>query len=361
MEKRQHNEPQNGNKLAGMNETTLAMTAAKEMFLPDSSMIRQGDSRSNFQEEKSDKPQDPNLANPHLLVNRSCIYERHLPGGAYITAHVQRLQHGFYSSRALSDKDFDHVDFLAIDFVFHCPNAQEHRFKSATIRVSVQGSRELASSAHYPHGYPPGNPRFLMHAPHLMHGVVSPETMQWTFSLAGSLGITDIPINASFTPSGNMRGTYKHYEMMKIQGSVRTLKSRRGREYDIEGGEVVWSLEENILQKSGLPKEFTFAMLIQKPLADSRITFSLDIDPIIQSWFGTYPQWLLSLPKYQPVQRNTVDFRREIGQHFEPATPGKGFNFANLVSTFDEYAHMAGRFSSTVSSSPPPDYEEKKR
>ena len=189
-------------------------------------MLRQEHSRSSPQEDKPNKLQDPNLADPRLLVNRPCIYERRLPGDVYITAHVQRLQHGYFSSHALSDRDVDHVDFLAIDFVFHCPNAEEHRFKAATIRVSVQGNRELASSAHYPHGYPPGNPRFLMHAPHLMHGAVSPETMQWTFSLAGSLGVAEIPINASFTPSGSMRGTYKHYEMMRIQGSVRTLKSR---------------------------------------------------------------------------------------------------------------------------------------
>ena len=53
-----------------------------------------------------------------------------------------------------------------------------------------------------------------------------------------------------------------------------------------------------------------------------------------------------------------MDFRREIGQHFEPASPGKGFNFANLVSTFDGYAHMSGRYSSTVSRFSPPDCKE---
>lgn len=76
---------------------------------------------------------DPNLAKPRLHLNRTCIYERHLPGDAYITAHVSRLQHGFYSSPAVSEQDFDHVDFLAVDFVFHAPHTLTHPFKAATI------------------------------------------------------------------------------------------------------------------------------------------------------------------------------------------------------------------------------------
>lgn len=336
-------------KLAMMDEGALVLASAKGIASPAASTLRPGDLALQPLEGNVDYRQDPNLANPHLLVNRDCIYERHLPGGAYITAHAQRLQHGYYSSRELSDRDLDNVDFLAIDFVFHCPNAAGHRFKAATIRVSVRGSREMATSVHYPHGLPPGNPRFLMHAPHLMYGAVSPETMQWTFSLAGSLGISEIPFNANVTPSGSVYSTYRHYEMTKIQGSVRTLKSKRGRAFDTCGGEVFWSLEENKLQKSGVPRKFTFAVLIQKPSAESRIDLSIEVDPIIQSWFGSYPHWWLSLPKYQAVQRKTLDFKRAIGQHFEPAVPGRGFNFANLVSVFDEFVRMPGRYSATVS------------
>ncbi|GFF23739.1 hypothetical protein IFM61606_08927 [Aspergillus udagawae] len=300
----------------------------------------------------SQMPADPNLANPRLLLNGACIYERQLPGDAYITAHVQRLQHGFYSSPAVSDKDYDHVDFLGINFVFHSPNTLSHRFKAATIRASVQGTRHAASSGHYPNGYPPGNPRFLMHAPHLIYGAISPETLQWNYSLSGSLGVVDWPLMASLSPTGGINGRYRRYEMMRIQGSVRTLKSPRGRKFDIEAGEIVWSLEENSLQRSGLPREITFAMLIQKPRADSRIVFSLDIEPTLQSWYGSYPDWWLSLPKYQPLSRRLVDFRSEVGQRFEPVASMKGFNFATLESSFDDYVSMPGkRFASVI----PPD------
>lgn len=282
------------------------------------------------------RDKDPNLANPRLLVNRACVYERHLPGDAYITAHVQRLQHGYYSCPAVSDRDFEHVDFLAVNFVLHSPNTLAHRFMAATIRASVSGNRKAAPSNQTQ------QPRFLMHAPHLIYGAVSPETLQWDFGLAGNLGVSEFPVSASLMPSGGMRGRYRRYEMMRIQGSARTLKSPHGGQFDVESGEIVWSLEENSLQKSGLPREFTFAMLVQKPRAESRVQFSLDIDPVIQSWYGNYPRWWLSLSRYQPVQRKSVDFRREIGQRFEPLQ-GEKFNFATLESSFDEYVHMPGR------------------
>ncbi|KAJ5166389.1 uncharacterized protein N7482_005170 [Penicillium canariense] len=289
------------------------------------------------------KTLDPNMSNPRLLVNRACIYERQLPGDAYITAHVARLQHGYYASKAVSDKDAEHVDFLAVSFVFHAPHTLAHRFKSATIKAAIRGSHEIPTSPQCPHGYPPSNPRFLMHAPHLIYGHVSPETMEWTFSLAGSLGISETPVSASVIPSGSTSARYRRYEMMRIQGSVRTLKSDRGHQYDVEAGEIVWSLEENNLQRTGLPREFTFVMLIQKPSAKSKLTLSLEVEPVIQAMLGSYPGWILALSPYQPLPRRGVNFGTEIGQRFEPADSARGFNFAALESSFGDYIAMPGR------------------
>ncbi|CRL21816.1 unnamed protein product [Penicillium camemberti] len=306
------------------------------------------DSRSltpirNTPSAKEKEPPDPNLANPRLTTNRALVYERRLPGDAYITAYVQRLQHGYYSSAAVSDEDAEHVDFLALAFTFHSPHTITHRIKSATISVSVRGNRDLSSPKSHPYGYPHGNPRFLMHAPHLIYGTVSPETMEWTFSLAGSLGISELPVSASVIPSGSFNGRYKRYEMMRIQGSARTLKSPAGREFDIEAGKIVWSMEENNVQRSGLPREFTFVMLIQKPTANSNISLSIDVDPVIDAMIGSYPSLMLKLPEYQPLPRRGVNFQQEIGQRFEPVDPVRGFNFAELGSMFDEYIAMPGR------------------
>ncbi|KAJ5260032.1 hypothetical protein N7505_009413 [Penicillium chrysogenum] len=292
---------------------------------------------------KEKEPPDPNKADPRLTLNRALIYERRLPGDAYITGHVQRLQHGYYSNDAVSDEDAKHVDFLAIAFTFHSPHTTTHRIKSATISVSVHGNRDLSSSKLYPHGYPPGNPRFLMHAPHLIYGSVSPETMEWTFSLAGSLGISEMPVSASVIPSGSLNGRYKRYEMMRIQGSARTLKHPAGREFDVQAGKIVWSMEENNVQRSGLPREFTFVMLVQKPSANSKISLSIDVDPVIDAMIGSYPSLLLKLPEYQPLPRRGVNFQQEVGQRFEPVDPVRGFNFAELGSMFDEYIAMPGR------------------
>lgn len=283
------------------------------------------------------------MSNARLLVNRACIYERRLPGDAYITAHVQRLQHGYYSSPAVSDKDADHVDFLAVSFTFHSSHTLSHRFKSATVRATIKGARGINSSSGQPKGVPHGKPRFLMHAPHLIYGTVSPETMEWTFSLAGSLGISETPVSASVIPSGSVNGRYRRYEMMRIQGSARTRKSSRGSEFDIEAGEIFWSLEENNLQRSGLPREFTFVMLIQKPTANSEVELSLEIEPVLQTWYGSYPNWMLGLSAYQPLPRRGVDFSREVGQRFEPTDGDRGFNWAALESSFDDYIAMPGR------------------
>ncbi|CAI7602795.1 unnamed protein product [Penicillium discolor] len=306
------------------------------------------DSRSltpirNTPSAKEKEPPDPNMANPRLTINRALVYERRLPGDAYITAYAQRLQHGYYSSAAVSDEDAEHVDFLALAFTFHSPHTITHRIKSATISVSVRGNRDLSSPKSYPYGYPPGNPRFLMHAPHLIYGTVSPETMEWTFSLAGSLGISELPVSASVIPSGSFNGRYKRYEMMRIQGSARTLKNPAGREFDIEAGKIVWSMEENNVQRSGLPREFTFVMLIQKPTANSKISLSIDVDPVIDAMIGSYPSLMLKLPEYQPLPRRGVNFQQEVGQRFEPVDPVRGFNFAELGSMFDEYIAMPGR------------------
>ncbi|KAJ6151031.1 hypothetical protein N7470_007625 [Penicillium chermesinum] len=286
------------------------------------------------------------MSDPRLLINRPCIYERRLPSDAHVAAYVQRLQHGFYANDAVSDMDSDHVDFLGITFVFHSAQSLNHRFKSAVIRASVadgsDGTQNTYSALPDAHDMRL-KPRFLMHAPHLLYGTVSPETMQWNFSLAGALGVSEGPVNASIIPSGGLNGRYNRYEMMRIQGSARTRKSPRGRAFDIESGEVVWSLEENSLDRTGLPREFTFVMLVQKPAVDSKVSLDINIEPVLQSRVGSYPNWMLALPAYQPIRRNHVDFNKEIGQRFTPAIPGRGFNFAGLKSAFEDYMAMPGR------------------
>ncbi|KAL4926442.1 uncharacterized protein BDV17DRAFT_269229 [Aspergillus undulatus] len=311
---------------------------------------------------------DPNIPDHRLNINRPCIYERQLPNSAYITAHVQRLQHGHYSTAAVSDRDIDHVDFLAINFVFHSPDTINHRFKAATIRASLhyptpryshikhERAGSSSSSSSKSHRAPRSHPHFLMHAPHFLHGVVSPETLQWNYSLAGSLGIAQLPLIASLSPTAALNGRFNRYEMLRVQGSVRSFNGA-------PASQIVWTLEENSLQRSGLPREFTFAMLVARtvPLHERRIELNVEIEPVLQSWFtfGAYPGWWLKLfKKYRVARKKGVDFRGSVGQRFETAVSiarngdgysrgrereRKGFNFAMLVNGFDEYVSMPGK------------------
>ncbi|OAL38105.1 hypothetical protein AYO20_02557 [Fonsecaea nubica] len=346
---------------------------------------------------------DPNAPDYRYQVNQKCIYERRLPGGSYITAHVQRLQSGYYDSPVIHEDRIDNVRFVAVNFVFH-PSSSTFRFKAAEIRIALhhmsggeaegQGEDgdgggqgvEATSKTSHEHGTQteaekasqalvkgisssssrkglprPSRPKFLRHAPHLLYGSISPETLDWNFNLAGSLGVSQGPASASVKPSYGVKSSYKIYEMMKIQGSVRTLRSWRGSDYDydheIEDGELVWTLEENRLQKSGLPREFTFVMLLTKGSGgfeeSGDVRLEIDVRPKVTGRLGpAYPSLVTKLHQYRPFKREVLDLDQEIGQVFEPHDAkgegkGEGFNFANIASSFDDFVWLPGTAYST--------------
>ena len=127
-----------------------------------------------------------------------------------------------------------------------------------------------------------------------------------------------------------------------IQGSLRSLKSPLGPEYDVDDAQAVWTLEENLLQRSGLPREFDFVLLVHKPGDIQNIYLSVDVDAVVGTWFGDYPQWYANLSKYQPTQDLAFDFNTEIGQKFLPSDPDRGFNFAGLPYPLVDYVQMPG-------------------
>jgi len=283
---------------------------------------------------------DPNVPKKRLQIHQRCLYERTLPGNAFISAHVNRLQHGYYHSSALHESVVDNVYFVSVHFVFHPHEPRSHRFKSARIQVCVGSHEDTSASVkdaqHRPHA------RILKHAPVLMFGAVSPENLQWNFSLSSSLGVSQAPVSASLNPSGGIRGSYKVFHMMSIQGSVRSKKSPLGPDYDVQDAMAVWTLEENGLQKSGLPREFDFVMLIHKPDDVENLYMAVNVDADINAWYGSYPQWYTNLSRFMPNQDSTLDFRRDIGQQFLPRDPERGFNFGSLPHSLDEYVIMPG-------------------
>lgn len=355
---------------------------------------------------------DPNSTDYRFNINQKCIYERRLPGGSYITAHIQRLQSGYYDSPMVHEDRIENVRFVAVNFVFH-PARSSARFKSAEISVAVRrvdgdddgaegGSRggkrrrsglvgqqqqqqqRNASTPSLLRSKPVTNPqsalirssdalppppasqrriqslrdsppRFLRHAPHLLFGAISPETLTWNFNLAGSLGVSQGPANATLSPSGGVNGSYKLFEMMRIQGSMRGLHSWFGRRYNVEDGEIVWTLEENRLQKSGLPREFTFVMLLTKGSGNYEgvddVVLDLDIKPVVGGFMGisnaSFPGVVNNLMAYRPLHKEAVDLDVDVGQRFQPEEKGWGFNFAKLASDFDDFCWLPGKTWST--------------
>lgn len=285
---------------------------------------------------------DPNTPIRRLQLHQKCLYERTLPGGAFISAHVNRLQHGYYQSKAIHEPTLDNVFLVSVHFVFHPYNPEKHRFKTAVIKVSLHGADPTEPpETHYRNPLVP-MPRILKHAPELMYGSVSPENLQWNFSLSSSLGVSQAPVTASLNPSGSVKTSYKVYHMMSIQGSVRSIQSPLGPDYDIEDAMAVWTLEENILQRSGLPREFDFVLLVHKPNDIEKAYLTVDVDAEVDCWYGVYPKWYTNLGKYMPTQDYTLDFNTDIGQLFLPSDPTRGFNFADLPQPLEQYVQMPG-------------------
>lgn len=291
---------------------------------------------------------DPNIPKKRLHLNQICLYERRLPGKAYVSAHVNRLQHGFHKSDVVHDPAISHVYFVSVRFVFHPHNPESHRFKSAEIQVSLHGedpgsgSRKKSVRSH---------PRILKHAPELMFGAVSPENLQWNFSLSSSLGVSAAaPVSASVNPKASVQSSYKVFHMMSIQGSIRSRQDGSGR--SIEDSRAVWTLNENMLQKSGLPREFDFVLLVQRPKDVKNLYMTVSVKASVAAWYGSYPQWYNNLSEYTPSQECAISFDHDIGQRFLPSHPGLGYNFADLMHTLDQYVMMPGTVYPTTVSLP---------
>ncbi|KAL1612192.1 hypothetical protein SLS60_000416 [Paraconiothyrium brasiliense] len=275
-----------------------------------------------------------------------------MPGSAFVSAHINRLQHGYYESKALHEGALNNVYFVSVHFVFHPRDHHYHRFRAATIKVSVHTDFNSYDFEPEKGSYkrPRSHPRILKHAPELIYGAVSPENLQWNFNLSSSLGVSQAPLSATLNPSGGVKKTYRVYDMMSIQGSLRVLKSPLGSDFDVDDAMAVWTLEENLTQRSGLPREFDFVMLVHKPDDVNNVYLSVDLDATVSSWHGDYPQWYSNLSRYLPNVDYTLDLDTDIGQKFLPEKAGRGFNFADLPQALDQYVCMPGNMYPTTDS-----------
>jgi hypothetical protein len=138
--------------------------------------------REGFQELQAEKrrhikqePKDPNVPMKRLQLHQKLLYERMLPGQAYVSAHINRLAHGFYENNsAIHEPALNNVYFVSCHFVFHPSDPRSHRFKRAVIKVSVHGDFDpYADFDQQLYRPAQSSPRILKHAPELIYGAVS--------------------------------------------------------------------------------------------------------------------------------------------------------------------------------------------
>jgi hypothetical protein len=200
--------------------------------------------------------QQENIDGPDhkFQVNEQLLFEHEFHGNCCVSAHLQRLQHGIFRDAGIHGADTMHVTFLAIAFVFHPSMPLSHRFQSAIIEVSARSENNESL-------------RFVKFAPHIVYGRISTETLKWTFSLGATVGVTKGPVNVAANPSVAHEKDKVLGTTMKIQGSTRSTPGLgHHKENRIPDTKLVWSIEENDRQMTGLPREFTFVFLIAQPL-----------------------------------------------------------------------------------------------
>lgn len=200
--------------------------------------------------------QQENIDGPEhkFQVNEQLLFEHEFHGSCYVSAHLQRLQHSIFGDSNIHGAGVMHVTFIAVTFVFHPSISLSHRFQSAIIEVTARSQSDEPL-------------RFVKFAPHLVYGRISTESLKWTFSLGATVGVTKSPVSVAINPSMAHQKDKVLGTMMKIQGSTRSTPGLGHHKANrIPDTRLVWSLEENDQQMTGLPREFTFVFLVARPL-----------------------------------------------------------------------------------------------
>jgi len=179
--------------------------------------------------------QQENIDDPEhkFQVNEQLLFEHEFHGGCYVSAHLQRLQHGIFGDSNIHGAGVMHVTFIVVTFVFHPSISLSHKFQSAIIEVTARSQSDEPL-------------RFVKFAPHLAYGRISTESLKWTFSLGATVGVTKGPVSVAINPSMAHQRDKVLGTMMKIQGSTRSAPDLGHHKANrITDTRLVWSFEEN--------------------------------------------------------------------------------------------------------------------
>ncbi|KAJ8068841.1 hypothetical protein OCU04_002531 [Sclerotinia nivalis] len=239
---------------------------------------------------------------------------------AFVSASLARLHHGVYNLEkrlSLDGPQPHNVTFVAITFVFHPMHSVERRFKRA--QISIQAFKTLGEKV-------TDQPlKIIKFAPHIAFGRYSTENLHWNFSLGAILGVS-LPATAVVAPSTEYDRSKIIGSMLKIQGSTRSAKG-------IQSSKLVWSLEENEQQCTGLPREFTFVFLIEQPVAKAPFALQIGIKPV-------FSHSIEACSFGDEISQKSDILLDEVGQTFSSSP--YAFNFATMVGQFEHLVELPG-------------------
>jgi hypothetical protein len=296
-------------------ETTITLSIPNVTITPSTSAAHSAAESIMQQPSTRGNPEGPDH---HFQVFQKSLLEYDFHDrDAFVSARVQRIQHGIYSDpdklqfyRTTSAEM--KVTFVAVTFAFHPMYSLKHRFQRAVISVVASDDKQH-------------DLRIVKFAPHIAHGRISTETLHWTFSLSSTIGVTQL-LTASVTPSTSFDRQKVIDAMLKIQGSA---ISNNG----LESSKLLWSLEENQLQAAGLPREFTFIFLVERTDPGAALRLAVTIKPVFSKDIGN------DILPHEPIGGQWINLGTgEMGQRFS-STP---FNFATIASQFKDLIELPG-------------------
>ncbi|TGO36979.1 hypothetical protein BHYA_0109g00150 [Botrytis hyacinthi] len=132
--------------------------------------------------------------------------------------------------------------------------------------------------------------------------------------------------------------------MLKIQGSTRSAEG-------MQSSKLVWSLEENEQQCTGLPREFTFVFLVEQPVAKAPFSLQIGIKPVFSNSlkatsFGTEITKKSGTLSDEFGQMVKVSLQSIVDLRGRFSSSPYAFNFATMLGQFEDLVELPGNASS---------------
>lgn len=291
------------------------------------------DFESGFKLESSGYQLGGKPSQPPVLVNRSTVTSREI-GETFYQVSLHRVQYGTFKAEKASLITFN----VAFDF----RGNTRGRFTSATVTASFASISEDALQRPYQETEDDdlegdggtktlSRPHILRIIPRSIYGNPSPQAISKQWDLKVNLGISEPTTGAAagVTAGFGVGENVSRDARMSIIGSKRGSRGRQ------DGDDIaVWVLEENSVQRDGIPHSFQVAVVLKWPAQGGVVAF-VDVKTKVEF---SVSHLLASLrPKKEyPVAFDGKTLRGdgiELDKDFDDAT----FDWAKAIELPAEY------------------------